>query len=156
MKTVKVKIVDFPDIKVAVLEHHGSPHLEYETVRKLVEWRVASGLRPGEHRSFGVHYNDPRTTPPADYRVDFCIEVWDDVAPNPQGAVTKRIPGGRCAVARHHGSRENVSAALYLYDVWLPGSGETVRDFPIFFHYVNVGPNVQEHEMITDVYLPLR
>jgi len=29
-------------------------------------------------------------------------------------------------------------------------------DFPVFFHYVNVGPDVPEHEMITDVYLPLR
>ena len=29
-------------------------------------------------------------------------------------------------------------------------------EFPWFFHYVNVGPNVQTHEMITDVYLPLR
>jgi AraC family transcriptional regulator len=151
-----VTIVDFPETKVAALEHRGSPHLEYETVRKLVEWRVANGLRPGQHRSFGVHYNDPRTTSPDDYRVDFCIEVQDDVAPNPQGVVTKHIPGGRCAVLRHHGSRENVSAAFVLYDVWLPNSGETVRAFPIFFHYVNVGPNVPEHEMITDVYLPLR
>ena len=30
-------------------------------------------------------------------------------------------------------------------------------DFPeTFFHYVNVGPSVKEHEMVTDVYLPLR
>lgn len=35
-------------------------------------------------------------------------------------------------------------------------SGEALRDFPIFFHYVNVGLHVQEHDMITDVYLPLR
>jgi AraC family transcriptional regulator len=56
---------------------------------------------------------------------------------------------------RHLGSRENVSAAVYLYEVWLPNSGETLRDFPIFFHYVNVGPQIQEREMITDVYLPL-
>jgi len=31
-----------------------------------------------------------------------------------------------------------------------------LRDFPIFFHYVNIGPRVKEREMITDVYLPLR
>ena len=70
--------------------------------------------------------------------------------------VSKIIPGGRCALARHLGSREHVTAAEYLYRVWLPASGEALRDFPIFFHYVNVGPDVQEHEMITDVYLPLR
>ena len=151
-----VRIIDFPETKVAAIEHHGAPHLEYETVRKLVEWRMANRLDPERHRSYGVHYNDPRKIRPEDYRVDFCVSVERDVAPNPQGVVTKHIPAGRCAVARHHGSRENVSAALYLYDVWLPKSGEALRDFPIFFHYVNVGPHVQEHDMITDVYLPLR
>ena len=151
-----VRIIDFPETKVAAIEHHGAPHLEYETVRKLVEWRMANRLDPERHRSYGVHYNDPRKVRPEDHRVDFCVSVEQDVAPNPQGVVTKYIPAGRCAVARHQGSRENVSAAFYLYDVWLPKSGEALRDFPIFFHYVNVGPRVQERDMITDVYLPLR
>jgi AraC family transcriptional regulator len=57
---------------------------------------------------------------------------------------------------RHLGSREHVSAAAYIYEAWFPASGEVLRDFPIFFHYVNVGPHIEEHEMITDVYLPLK
>jgi AraC family transcriptional regulator len=153
---MNVQIVDFPETKVAVLEHRGAPQLEYETVRKLIEWRLANRLRPDRHRSYGIHYNDPRTTPPADYRVDLCISVESDVPSNPQGVVNKSIPGGRCAVARHLGSRQNVSAASWLYEAWFPGSGETLRDFPLFFHYVNVGPQMKECEMITDVYLPLR
>ena len=151
-----VKIVDFPETKVAAVEHRGPPHLEHESVRKLIEWRTANGLRPDRHRMYGIHYNDPRATPPESYRVDFCMSVERDVAPNSHGVVTKSIPGGRCATLRHFGSRESVSAAYYLYEVWLPKTGEAVRDFPIFFHYVNVGPQVREPEMITDVYLPLR
>lgn len=157
MKTseMDVQIVDFPETRVAVLEYRGSPALEHETVRKLIAWRLENRLPPDKHRSYGVHYNDPRTTPPAEYRVDLCVSVEHNVPPNPQGVVNKIIPAGRCAVVRHLGSRENVSAAAYLYEVWLPGSGESLRDFPIFFHYVKVGPQVKEHEMITDVYLPL-
>lgn len=151
-----VQIVHFPETKVAALEHHGPPHLEHETVRKLIAWRLANHLPPERHRSYGVHYHDPRTTAPADYRVDFCVSVERDIPPNPQGVVNKIIPGGKCALVRHLGSRENVSAAAYLCEVWLPASGEALRDFPIFFHYVNVGPQVQDHEMMTDVYLPLR
>jgi len=151
-----VQIVDFPETKVAAIEHHGPPQMEHQTVRKLIEWRLANRLPPERHRSYGVHYNDPRTTPPGDYRADFCISVEDDIAANPQGVVNKIIPGGRCALVRHLGSRENVSAAAYIYEVWLPSSGEALRDFPIFFHYVNVGPNLKEAEMITDVYLPLK
>ena len=57
---------------------------------------------------------------------------------------------------RHHGSRENVAGAAYLVEEWLPTSGEGMGDFPIFFHYVNVGPHVREEDMVTDVYLPLQ
>jgi AraC family transcriptional regulator len=151
-----VRICEFPETRVAAIEHRGPPHLEHETARKLVEWRIANHLAPERHRSFGVHYTDPRITPPEEHRVDFCVAFEPEVTPNPQGIVSKIIPGGRCAVARHSGSRENVAAAAYLYEVWFPASGEALRDFPIFFHYVNVGPQVQEQDMITDVYLPLR
>jgi len=153
---VDVRIVDFPETTVAALEHRGAPHLEYETTRKFIEWRLANRLPPDRHRTYGIHYNDPRTTADADYRMDICVSMDRPIAPNPQGVVNKIIPAGRCAVARHIGSREHISAAAYLYEVWLPASGEALRDFPIFFHYVNVGPTVEEHEMITDVYLPLR
>lgn len=152
---MNVSIVEFPGTKVAALEHRGSPEREYETVGRLVEWRKANRLHPDRHRSYGIHYNDPRTTQPAEYRVDFCVSVEHDVAANPQGVMTKHIPACRCAVVRHHGSRENVSAAFWLYDVWLPRSGERVGAFPIFFHYVNVGPDLRDDELITDVYLPL-
>ena len=151
-----VRIVEFPETKVAALEHHGAPALEHQTARRLIDWRIQNRLSPERHRSYGVHYTDPRTTCPDLHRVDFCVSVDHDIPPNPQGIVTKIIPGGRCAMARHVGSRSHNAAAVYLYDVWLPQSGDLPGEFPIFFHYVNVGPGVQEHEMITDVYLPLR
>jgi len=150
-----VRIVDFPETKVAVLEHRGSPALEHESVKKLISWRLENRLPPSEHRSYGVHYNAPRTVEPSEYRVDLCLSVEDDISPNPYGVVNKIIPACRCAVARHLGSRQNVAAAAYLHETWLPESGEKLADFPVFFHYVNVGPDVQEHQMITDVYLPL-
>jgi len=63
---------------------------------------------------------------------------------------------GKCAVARHIGSRENVAAAIYLIKEWLPKSGEKLRDSPVIFHYINVGHDIAEEEMITDVYLPIQ
>ena len=153
--THEVEIVFFPETKVAALEHRGAPEREHETALRLVQWRIENRLSPDRHRSYGVHYTDPFTTPPADHRVDFCVSVDFDVAPNPQGVVNKIIPARRCAKARHLGSRAKNLAAIFLHDVWLPQSGESPGDFPIFFHYVNVGPHVREEDMITDVYLPL-
>ncbi len=152
-----VQIVIFPETKVAAIEHLGSPQLEHDTARKLVAWKFENRLLdPLKFRSYGVHYTDPRTTPPHEHRVDFCLSIEDDVGPNPYGIVNKTIPRVRCARARDIGSRSNNRAAVYLYEKWLPQSGEPLGDFPIFFHYVNVGPNVREEEMITDVYLPLK
>ena len=65
------------------------------------------------------------------------------------------IPGCRCAVARHLGSRARNLAAIYLWEQWLPESGEQASGLPMIFHYVNVGPDVKESDMVTDVYLPL-
>jgi AraC family transcriptional regulator len=150
-----VRIVEFPETRVAVAEHCGPPELEYETSKKLIEWRIQHRLSPAAHRTYGVHYTDPQSVAPVDHRVDFCVTYDQPVQPNPLGIVNKTIPATRCAVARHLGSRRFNATAVYLYREWLPKSGERLGAYPIFFHYVNVGPNVQEHEMITDVYLPL-
>lgn len=153
--SVVVEIVEFPETKIAVVEHRGAPGLEHQTARRLIEWRIQNGYPPDRHRTFGIHYTDPRTTPAEEHRVDFGVSVDGDVPPNPQGVINKVIPALRCAKARHFGSRANVSAARYLEEVWLPESGEAKADYPVFFHYVNVGPHVREEDMITDVYLPL-
>lgn len=153
---MKVRIVAFPETRVAAIEHRGRPELEYETSKKLIAWRIQNGLSPANHHTYGVHYTDPKSVSPAEHRVDFCISYDQPVQANSQGVTSKTIPANRCAVARHLGSRNNNLAAIHLFREWLPDSGETLGDFPIFFHYVNVGPGVQEHEMITDVYLPLK
>lgn len=151
-----VEIVYFQTTKVAALEHRGSPDDVYNTSRRFIEWRRAHGVSPATGKTFGIHYDDHRVVKPEDYRLDLCASIDADVKPNPQGVVTKTIPGGRCARIRHIGSRENIDSADYLGREWLPASGEQLREFPIFFHYINVGPDIADHEMITDVYLPIK
>lgn len=151
-----VRIVVFPETKVAAIEHLGPPAQEHATVQKLIAWKLDQRLLdPLKHRSYGIHYTDPRVTPPSAHRVDFCLSIERAVGANAFGIVDKIIPRNRCALARDVGSRYDNQAALYLYDRWLPRSGESPGPFPIFFHYVNVGPDVRPEDMITDVYLPL-
>ena len=153
---MEVNIVEFPETRVAVAEHRGPPELEYQTSKRLIEWRMQNRVSPVDHRTYGVHYTDPLAIPAAEHRVDFCVTYDQPLQPNPQSIIGKIIPANRCALARHLGSRAHNLAAVYLHKEWLPQSGESLADFPIFFHYVNVGPHVRESEMITDVYLPLR
>lgn len=150
-----VELVDFATTRVAAVEYQGPEPQSYTATMKLVAWRREHGVGPQMGRTFGVHYSDPNTTPPAEYRLDVCVSYERDVLPNAHDVVAKEIDGGRCAKIRHLGSRSYIAEADYLYREWLPASGEELRDFPMFFHYVNVGPDVREADMITDVYLPL-
>lgn len=154
---MQVDIVLFPETRVAGLSHRGSPALEHDTARKLIAWKLENRLfDQARYRSYGLHYTDPRTSAPGEHRVDFCLSYDGPVAPNAHGIVGMVIPAMRCARARDIGSRLDNQAARHLYDVWLPKSGEHLSGQPLVFHYVNVGPAVQPHEAITDVYLPLK
>lgn len=154
---MEVRIVTFPETKVASITHLGSPETEHVTVRKLVAWKLEHRLvDPVKHRHYGLHYTDTGSVEPQEHRVDFCLSIDGDVADNSQGIMLKTIPSMRCACARDVGSRLNNRAAAYLYETWLTASGEELSGYPIIFHYVNVGPNVKDEEAITDVYMPLK
>jgi AraC family transcriptional regulator len=154
---MQVKIVTFPATKVASITHLGSPEQEHVTARTLIDWKIQNHLfDQSKYRSYGLHYTDPRTIEPLKYRVDFCLSVDKAVDQNDAGIVEKVIPSLRCAFARDVGSRANNQAARHLIEEWLPNSGEVQSDYPLIFHYVNVGPNILEHEAITDVYLALK
>lgn len=153
-----VKIVQFPDTQVAMLRHRGSPDLVNATAAQFIAWRKASGLSPvATCATWGVSWDDPATTPADDFRFDICGSVNEPIAENAFGVVNGAIPGGRCALARHHGSLDTLAQSVWsLYRDWLPTSGETLRDFPLFFRYLNFVHEVGEHELQTDIYLPLR
>ena len=153
---MEVEIINFPETKIAVVEYLGVPEKEYEAVKKLVAWRMKNNLPPSDvNKSYGIHYNDPNNVLPSEYRVDICVSIEHEISENSSGIINKTIPAMCCAKARHYGSRENISLVQFLYKEWLPSSNEKLADFPIFFHYVNVGPQVQVADMVTDIYLPI-
>jgi len=107
--------------------------------------------------TYGIPYSDPDLTEPEKFRFDICGSVLEPVPKNPYGIITKQIPGGRCAVVRHVGSHEQLGESVYyLYRDWLPESGEELRDFPVYFQYLNSKFTTPEHELLTDVCLPLK
>ncbi|WP_315710183.1 AraC family transcriptional regulator [Brenneria uluponensis] len=155
---MQVDIVDFKTTRVAALEHCGPMEKLNDTIDRFINWRRESGLSPqGSNRTFGIAYDNPETTEPALYRFDICGEVAADVPVNVQGVIAKTIPGGRCARVRHYGAHQRLGESISpLYRDWLPQSGEKLRDFPLYFHYVNLFPETRETELVTDIYLPLK
>lgn len=158
IKNMEVKIVNFAETKVAALQHQGAVSLLNDTVSKFIEWRKTSGLSPVKtSKTFGIAYDNPDTTEPEKFRFDICGSVIKNIPSNLQGVANSIIPEGRCAVVRHFGAHDRIGESIYpLYREWLPNSGENLRDFPLYFHYLNLYPETPELELETDIYLPLK
>ncbi len=124
-----VQIVIFPETKVAVLEHRGPPEREHETAQRLIEWRLQNRLPRDRHRSYGVHYTDPRTTPPADHRgseqstrgSQQSHSGWSLCRRAALGFPRERINGGiplRCLAPQKWRSPQRFSDLLSLCERW--------------------------------------
>jgi AraC family transcriptional regulator len=157
LESAAVRVVDFPETRVAVLEHRGPPERLGESLRRFIAWRKEAGLPPRLSATFNVLHDDPEQVPPEAHRFGLCAATARPVGENPYGVVPGVLPGGRCAVLRHVGSDDTLAATVrFLYAQWLPASGEELRDFPPFLQRVTFFPDVPEHEAVTDVFLPLR
>lgn len=155
---MNVDVIQCEPTKVALLEHLGAPEKVLETAAIFIAWRKATGLSPIKtSKTFGIPYSDPKTTEPDKFRWDVCGTIDTDIPENDYGVKAGVIPGGKCAVVRHKGSHNNLDSSIYaFYREWLPSSGEEIRDYPCFFHYVNFIHDVDECDLITDIYFPLK
>lgn len=152
-----VTIRDVFPTPVAIMEHRGDPATIGATIQRFIAWRKAAGLSPKTSPTFNVFHSDPRTTAPAEYRLDLCVGTDGPIKANSEGIESGTIPGGRCAVLRVVGDTDNLEpAALYLYRDWLPASGEETRDFPLYCHRLTFFPEVAEHEAVAELFLPLK
>ena len=150
-----VRMVEFPETRVACLSHVGPPERIGETIRQFIAWRKENHLPPARAATWNIVYDDPDETPPDAYRMDLCC-TCAEVAPNAHGVVAATIGAGRCAVLRHTGPDAQLADSVrFLYGDWLSASDESPRDAPLFFQRVAFFPNVPEHEAVTDIYLPL-
>jgi AraC family transcriptional regulator len=153
-----VTIRDVPATPVAMIEHRGDRSKIADTRERFVGWRKAAGLSPETSTTFMVFRSEREPANLADYSMDLCVATDQPIEPNDGQVKAGVIPGGRCAVLRYPGNTRNLEpAALYLYRAWLPASGEEAGDFPIYCQRrLRLIPEVQAHEVITELFLPLK
>lgn len=152
-----IELVDFPETRIAVLEHKGDPKGIPNSVRKFISWRKENGLPPSESATFNILHDNPNEVSLSGYRIDICAEIKSHVKDNKEGIIEKIIPSGMCAKLRYVGSNEQLDEAVsFIYSAWLPRSSMETRDFPLFLQRIKFFPECAEHEAITDIFLPLR
>ncbi|HAT6361460.1 TPA: AraC family transcriptional regulator [Legionella pneumophila] len=154
---MKVDIKSIDKIRLAVIEHKGDPKLLGESINKLVSWAKSQSinLKPRPREAFALAYDDPKTTPPSEFRIDLGIKVPENLKLD--GVIEKFLPSGRYAVTVHKGSRNNIGDVVYyLYRDWLPNTSEQLGDLPCIFCYYNFDHEVSETELLTECWLLLK
>ncbi len=151
-----VRVLELPATPIALLVHEGDHARLGDSLRRFIAWRKQAGLPPSSSATYNLLYDDPDETPPNQHRFGLAVATTRPIPANDAGIVAAVIPGGRCAVLRHVGPDETLSAAVqWLYSTWLPASGETPRDVPLMLQRVTFFPDVTEAEATTDIFLPL-
>jgi len=154
-----VTVRDVPPTPVAIMEHRGDRATLGDTIQRFRAWGKAAGLSPETGRpTFMVFRSEREPANPDDYSMDLCAGTDRPIGANDEGMKAGVIPGGRCAVLRYPGNTNNLEpAALFLYRDWLPASGEEARDFPMYSkRWLSLIPEVPTHEVIVEVFLPLK
>jgi len=152
-----IEVVQFPKTLLATMEHHGAPSLLSETIVQFIGWRKQNSLPPTRYATFNLLYNDPKNTANNDFQFDLGVAVDHDMSASDEHILMKTIPAGLCAKVILMGSDEKLGEIIqHLYSNWLPRSDYTLRDFPLFLNRVTIEPNIAEHQMMTEIYLPLQ
>lgn len=104
--------------------------------------------------SIGLVYDDPDVTPTEYLRYDACL-VLERVAEDallPEGVRRRVIPGGRYAVALHHGPFDTLPETyLRLIGHWLPHRGLELADEPVLETYLTEPDDTAPADMRTEV-----
>lgn len=152
-----VTIREFPPTPVAILEHRGDRALLQDTIDRFIAWRKAAGLSPATSATYNIFRSERTPANPADYSMDLCVGTDRTIDPEDSVMKAGMIPGGRCAVLRvSHDTHNLEPAALFLYQNWLPASGEEARDFPLYCRrQFNPKPDGTVQDAVVELFLPL-
>lgn len=153
----KVEIINFPATTVIELLHQGNPASLGDSIRRFIAFRKSQQLPPTQHATFNFLYQDPQSVPADEYQFGLAVAAQLALETLPQGFRHNIIPAGRCASLEFCGDDQQLGSFVgYLYQQWLPQSGEQLADFPIFLQRKTFFPEVAAHLAQNVIFLPLR
>jgi AraC family transcriptional regulator len=155
-----VHIQNLPAIRIATLQHKGDYQTIGSTFERLMVWAAGQGLMKAGIRTFGIYYDDPKSKPADELRSDACVEVplsYKHDASNHAEIRTTKTSDKRCAVFVFTGPYSELENPYrWLYDTWLPQSGEEPRDDAPFEEYLNDARNTPPAQLKTAICIPLK
>jgi AraC family transcriptional regulator len=152
----QVTVKDLSTVRVAALAHHGDYHTIGDSFGRLAAWAAGKGFLTHETPSFGIYYDDPMSRPKSELLSDACLSAPDTVKGD-SNVKMKQTPGGKCAVFTFTGPYAELEKPYrWLYETWLPQSGEEPRDEPPYEAYLNDARSTPPHQLLTSICIPLK
>lgn len=149
-----VTIGDRPAVAIFGLHHEGPAQTIPHTYRRLSQKLSESGLAWSDLTRIGVGTGDPEQGDGFRYFAGVILPAGGAATP---GLDRYDVPGGRYACYRLTGPYALISSTFQtLFGSWLPQSGFEPDDRPVIELYVNHPAKVMEHEIATDLLIPLR
>ena len=153
---MKVEIVKQPKLRLASVRHVGSYQGIPEAFQRLNELVTAAGLNDKDTILVGIYHDDPSNTPEEKLRPDAGITIPPKTK-LPPGLTEVIIPAGRYAHSTHVGPYTGLGEVWnHLRSEWVPRNGEKLASGLSYEMYRNTPMTAKPHELVTDVYLPLR
>ncbi len=153
---MKVEVVTMPPLHAVFIRHVG-PYMGCGAAwSRLTAWAGARGLFAHSPRAFGLSHDDPASVPAEELRYDACMTAPDGFAVDGEVSA-KEILGGEYARHRVIGPFSGLAPAFVaMLHEWMPSSGWTLRAGPFVEEYVSDPDSTPVHELITDLYIPVR
>jgi AraC family transcriptional regulator len=142
-------------IEVLALAHNGDYDEIGGSFSRLFTYAASQRLLNDQTRSFGLYYNDPVITPPAELRSHACLSLSGPFQPeNPFEILS--IPEGPYMTLTFRGPYAELPRAYdWLYRDWLLESGETPANQPCVEEYLNDPQSTPAADLVTEIWLPL-
>jgi AraC family transcriptional regulator len=156
---LRVEVVSVDPFQVVALRVTGAYPEQNQGYGRLFGWAAENGLLDSLRGLYGVPLDDRRDAEPQACRFDCMLALGAPFRPDPvtaAGIRSMQLGGGRYARVRHVGAFDGLEALTdAVLALWLPGSGESLRDAPLHHEYLDDPDEVPAALLRTDVYLPL-
>ncbi|MGH1340808.1 MAG: AraC family transcriptional regulator [Nannocystales bacterium] len=155
LRDVPIVLRHEPARRVIALRHIGAYEACFSNWDRLTQWAKSQRLTQRATPDFGLCYDDPDVTDDARIRYDVCVAApttGANLGDLPEGMSERTVPGGRYAVATHHGPYETINDTyVALIGKWLPRRGVELHNEPVLEIY-RTGPDVApEAELVTEI-----
>ena len=142
--------------RVATLAHHGDFQTIGDTFGRLAAWAAGKGFLTESTPSWGIYYDDPKSKAKSELRSEACLAAPATITGDDKVHI-KQTPGGKCAVFIFTGPYAELEKPYrWLYETWLPQSGEELRDAPPYEAYLNDARSTPPHALQTSICIPLK